>query len=531
MEIKEKIELGKTSLGIEFGSTRIKAVLTDCDANPIASGSHNWENRFENGVWTYTLEDIHSGLHDCYNNLKKDVFEKYGVKLTTVGSIGISAMMHGYMPFDSEGNLLVPFRTWRNTMTAQASAELTELFSFNIPQRWSVSHLRQAMLNKEEHLNKLSRLMTLAVYIHSKLTGEFVAGIGEASGMFPIDCETKDYREDMIEKFDALTKEDGYGFCVRSVLPKVLVAGESAGTLTKEGALFLDESGDLCAGIPLCAPEGDAGTGMTATNAVREKTGNVSAGTSIFSMIVLEKELNGVYEEIDIVTTPSGNPVAMVHCNNCTGDIDAWVNLFGEFAALSGHPIEKSALYDMLYFASDTADRDCGGIVSYNCLSGEPVLNLASGRPLMMRFPDSKLTLSNFMLCQLYSAFAALKNGNDILIKKEGVSVDKISAHGGLYKTEGVAQRITAAALNTNVTVMKTAGEGGPWGMAVLALYMSSKDENESLEDYLERKVFADAQSSTVAPNENDVKGFEKFMVNYNRGLAAEKSAAENYIR
>lgn len=528
MQIKEKIDLGKTSLGIEFGSTRIKAVLIDEQANPIASGSHTWENRLENGIWTYSLDDIHTGLHSCYNELKKDVSEKYGTELVTVGSIGISAMMHGYMPFDDNGNLLSPFRTWRNTVTAQASEELTELFGFNIPQRWSVSHLRQAMLNGEEHLKSLSKLMTLAVYINYRLTGEFAAGVGEASGMFPIDSETNNYDEKMLKKFDALCKNEGYSFSLCDVLPRVLTAGERAGTLTPQGAKFLDESGALKAGIPVCPPEGDAGTGMTATNAVREKTGNVSAGTSIFSMVVLEKALKGVYPEIDMVTTPAGKPVAMVHCNNCTGDIDAWVRLFSEFAELSGNPIDKPKLYDMLYFEALKADKDCGGLVSYNYLSGEPVSNLSEGRPLFARLPDSKFNLANFMRCELYSAFAALKNGNDILLKKEGVTLDKISGHGGLYKTEGVGQRITAAALNTRVSVMKTAGEGGPWGMAILALYMLNKEENETLEDYLDNKIFASAQSSTVEPDEADVKGFEEYMKRYNGSLDAERAAVES---
>lgn len=527
MEIKEKIITGQTSLGIEFGSTRIKAVLIDDEANPIASGSHTWENRLINGVWTYTLDDIHSGLHDCYNELKKDVKEKYGLEIKTVGSIGISAMMHGYMPFDKDGNLLSDFRTWRNTITAGASEELTEIFGFNIPQRWSVAHLRQAMLNKEEHLKNLSKLMTLAVYIHYRLTGEFVAGVGEASGMFPIDSEMNNYDKNMIKKFNALIENDGYKFTLESILPKVLVAGENAGSLTEDGAAFLDESGILCAGIPVCPPEGDAGTGMTATNAVREKTGNVSAGTSIFSMVVLEKALKGVYPEIDMVTTPSGKPVAMVHCNNCTGDIDAWVKLFSEFAVLSGNPIEKSKLYDMLYFKALEADKDCGGLVSYNYLSGEPVSGLSEGRPLFMRLPDAKFNLANFMRCELYSAFAALKNGNDILIKKEGVALNKISGHGGLYKTEGVGQKITAAALNTKVTVMKTAGEGGPWGMAILALFMKNKEDGETLEDYLDNKIFGNACGSTVEPDEADVKGFEEFIIRYNGGLAAEKAAAQ----
>lgn len=526
MEIKEKILLGKTSLGIELGSTRIKAVLIDDTAAPVASGSHTWENRLENGVWTYSLDDIHSGLHKCYNDLKKDVKEKYGIELSTVGSIGVSAMMHGYMAFDKNGNLLTPFRTWRNTSTARASEELTELFNFNIPQRWSIAHLRQAMLNGEEHLKNLARLSTLAVYIHYRLTGEFVAGVGEASGMFPIDSETNNYNEEMVKKFDALIKKDGYDFPLCDILPRVLTAGENAGTLTESGAEFLDGSKTLKAGIPVCPPEGDAGTGMTATNAVREKTGNVSAGTSIFSMVVLEKPLKGVYGEIDIVTTPTGKPVAMVHCNNCTGDIDAWVKMFCEFSALGGHPVEKSKAYDLLYFETLKGATDCGGIVSYNCFSGEPVLGLTEGRPMLLRLPDSKLTLADFMRNELYSAFAALKNGNDILIKKEGITIDNISGHGGLYKTEGVGQKITAAALNTRVTVMKTAGEGGPWGMAVLALYMLEKG-NESLEDYLDRKIFAHSESVSVDPDPRDVEGFDKYMERYNCAICVEKLASE----
>ena len=475
MEIKEKILLARTSLGIELGSTRIN---------------------------------------------------RYGIELTEVGSIGVSAMMHGYMAFDSEGNLLTPFRTWRNTSTAQASEELTELLDFNIPQRWSVAHLRQAMLNGEEHLKKLSRLSTLAVYIHSKLTGEFVAGVGEASGMFPINSAINDYDEAMLKKFDTLSKKDGYAFSLRDILPKVLVAGENAGTLTKSGAEFLDESQTLKSGIPVCPPEGDAGTGMTATNSVREKTGNVSAGTSIFSMVVLEKPLKNVYKEIDLVTTPTGKPVAMVHCNNCTGDIDAWVKMFCELLTLSGHPTEKSKVYDMLYFEALKGNPDCGGIVSYNCLSGEPVLDISQGRPMLMRLPNSKLTVADFMRNELYSAFAALKNGNDILLKKENVKLDKISAHGGLYKTEGVGQKITAAALKTKVTVMKTAGEGGAWGMAVLAKY--AVDGDEPLDEYLNNKVFVNSECKTVAPDENDVNGFNEYMKLYKSALKVEIAAYEN---
>ncbi|MDO4847723.1 MAG: FGGY-family carbohydrate kinase [Clostridiaceae bacterium] len=522
------MDFKKTSLGIEFGSTRIKAVLIDEQSNPIASGSYTWENRFENGVWTYSLDDIFTGLKTCYKELKKDVADKFGVTLSEVGSMGISAMMHGYVALDENNELLVPFRTWRNTITAESSAILTRELGFNIPQRWSVSHLYQAILNKEEHLPRLKRLSTLAVYIHLLLTGEFVAGVGEASGMFPIDSNTNNYDTEMMAKFDWLATEKGYDFDMRTLFPKVLVAGDNAGSLTEAGAKLLDPDGDLKAGIPLCPPEGDAGTGMVATNSIKVRTGNVSAGTSIFSMVVLEKALSRVYTQIDMVTTPAGKPVAMVHCNNCTGDIDAWVKIFGEVLGEAGADIPKSKLYDLLYFKALEGDKDCGGVVSFNYISGEPVSDLTEGRPLMLRTPDAKFNLANFMRNELYSAFAALKNGNDLLFKNEGVSLESISGHGGIYKTEGVGAKITAAALNTKVTVMKTAGEGGPWGMAILAAYMLNKCEGETLDSYLENRVFANAESATVEPDEADVKGFEEYMKLYNKALAVEKAATEN---
>ena len=522
------MDFKKTSLGIEFGSTRIKAVLIDEQSNPIASGSYTWENRFENGVWTYSLDDIFTGLKTCYKELKKDVADKFGVTLSEVGSMGISAMMHGYVALDENNELLVPFRTWRNTITAESSEILTRELGFNIPQRWSVSHLYQAILNKEEHLPRLKRLSTLAVYIHLLLTGEFVAGVGEASGMFPIDSNTNNYDTEMLAKFDWLVTAKGYDFDMRTLFPKVLVAGDNAGTLTEAGAKLLDPDGDLKAGIPLCPPEGDAGTGMVATNSIKVRTGNVSAGTSIFSMVVLEKALSRVYTQIDMVTTPAGKPVAMVHCNNCTGDIDAWVKIFGEVLGEAGADIPKSKLYDLLYFKALEGDKDCGGVVSFNYISGEPVSDLTEGRPLMLRTPDAKFNLANFMRNELYSAFAALKNGNDLLFKNEGVSLDSISGHGGIYKTEGVGAKITAAALNTKVTVMKTAGEGGPWGMAILAAYMLNKCEGETLDSYLENRVFANAESTTVEPDEADVKGFEEYMKLYNKALAVEKAAVEN---
>ena len=479
--VKAAIESGKTALGIEFGSTRIKAVLVGEDNAPIASGSHDWENRLENGIWTYSLDDIWTGLQDSYTKLAEDVRKTYDVTLTTVGAIGFSAMMHGYMVFDKEDNLLVPFRTWRNTITGEASGQLTELFQYNIPQRWSIAHLYQAVLNGEEHVKDIVFQTTLAGYIHWKLTGEKVLGVGEASGMFPIDIQTKQFDETMIGKFDEAVSAKGFSWKLKDILPKVLVAGEEAGTLTAEGAKLLDVSGNLQAGIPLCPPEGDAGTGMAATNSVAVRTGNVSAGTSVFAMIVLEKELSKVYPEIDLVTTPDGALVGMVHCNNCTSDINAWVNLFDEFAENIGAKIDKNKLFSVLFNKALEGDVDCGGLISYNYFSGEPVTGFDAGAPLFVRKAENKFNLANFMRVHLYSSLAALKAGLDLLFKEEKVEVDEMFGHGGLFKTKGVGQRIAAAAMNTSVSVMETAGEGGPWGMALLAAYMQTKEENESL--------------------------------------------------
>lgn len=452
METKQMIADGKTALGIEFGSTRIKVVLIDKDHHPIASGSHDWENRLENNIWTYTLEDIWSGLQDSYQNLVNDVKEKYDITLTKVGSIGFSAMMHGYMAFDKDGELLVPFRTWRNTMTEEASEKLTEAFSYHIPQRWSIAHLYQAILKEEEHVKDIDYLTTLAGYVHWKLTGEKVLGVGEASGMFPIDIETKDYNQTMIKTFDNLIKDKKFGWKLENILPKVLIAGDKAGILSEEGAKLLDPSGNLEAGIPLCPPEGDAGTGMVATNSVTRKTGNVSAGTSVFAMIVLEKELKKVYDEIDLVTTPSGDLVGMVHCNNCTSDLNAWVNLFKEFAQNFGvEDVDMDQLYGTLYNKALEGDKDCGGLLAYNYFSGEHITGFEEGRPLFVRKPDSNFNLANFMRVHLYTALGALKTGLDILMKEEDVKVDKMLGHGGLFKTEGVGQKIMAAAVNAPV--------------------------------------------------------------------------------
>ena len=511
METKQMIADGKTALGIEFGSTRIKVVLIDKDHHPIASGSHDWENRLENNIWTYTLEDIWSGLQDSYQNLVNDVKEKYDITLTKVGSIGFSAMMHGYMAFDKDGELLVPFRTWRNTMTEEASEKLTEAFSYHIPQRWSIAHLYQAILKEEEHVKDIDYLTTLAGYVHWKLTGEKVLGVGEASGMFPIDIETKDYNQTMIKTFDNLIKDKKFGWKLENILPKVLIAGDKAGILSEEGAKLLDPSGNLEAGIPLCPPEGDAGTGMVATNSVTRKTGNVSAGTSVFAMIVLEKELKKVYDEIDLVTTPSGDLVGMVHCNNCTSDLNAWVNLFKEFAQNFGvEDVDMDQLYGTLYNKALEGDKDCGGLLAYNYFSGEHITGFEEGRPLFVRKPDSNFNLANFMRVHLYTALGALKTGLDILMKEEDVKVDKMLGHGGLFKTEGVGQKIMAAAVNAPVSVMKTAGEGGAWGMAILAAYMLDKAEDETLDTYLSDKVFAGEEGTTIAPDEKDVEGFDR---------------------
>lgn len=527
MANKEAIKAGNTSLGIEFGSTRIKAVLVGPDNGVLASGSHEWENRLENGIWTYSLDDIWNGLQDCYKNLAEDVKAQYGETLTTIGSIGFSAMMHGYMAFDKDGELLVPFRTWRNTITEEAAAKLTEAFSYNIPQRWSIAHLYQAILNKEEHVSDIAFFTTLAGFIHWKLTGEKVLGVGDASGMFPIDSETCDYDAKMLARFDEMVAPCGYPWKLTEILPKVLSAGEQAGVLTEEGAKLLDPSGNLKSGIPVCPPEGDAGTGMVATNSVAVRTGNVSAGTSVFAMIVLEKALENVHTEIDLVTTPTGEAVAMVHCNNCTSDLNAWVNLFKEFAENFGIEVDMNKLFSVLYNKALEGDADCGGLLAYNYFSGESITGFEEGRPLFARTPDSQFTLANFMRVHLFTALGALKNGLDILLKEEHVQIDKIYGHGGLFKTPVVGQRIMAAAMDTPVSVMQTAGEGGAWGIAVLASYMKNKKAGQSLADYLNNEVFAGQEGVTEEPVASDVAGFDEFLKLYNAGLPIERAAVE----
>ena len=526
-DVKNTIASGKAVLGIEFGSTRIKAVLVDENNMPIASGDHDWENRLENGVWTYTLEDIWTGLQDCYQKMTEDVKEKYGVAVEKLAAIGFSAMMHGYLAFDKEGNLLVPFRTWRNTITQEASEALTKVFNFHVPQRWSIAHLYQAILNGEEHVPQVDFFTTLDGYIHWQLTGEKVLGVGSASGMFPIDSTIKDYDKAMIQKFDELVAPKGFPWKLEHLLPKVLLAGDKAGVLTEEGAKKLDPTGTLQAGCPLCPPEGDAGTGMVATNSVKQRTGNVSAGTSVFAMIVLEKALKKVHEEIDMVTTPSGDAVAMVHCNNCTSDLNAWVNIFKEFAESFGMEVDMNKLFGTLYNKALEGDKDCGGLLAYNYFSGEHITGFEEGRPMFVRTPDSKFSLANFMRANLYTSLGALKVGLDILLKEEEVAIDRITGHGGLFKTKGVGQKILAAAMDATVSVMKTAGEGGAWGIALLASYMVNKDAGEALEDYLQNKVFGGDEGEKMDPDPEDVKGFDEFIKRYRAGFPIERAAVD----
>ncbi len=513
-----------TALGIEFGSTRIKAVLTDERGVPVAVGSHDWENRHEGHIWTYTVEDILSGLRSAYAGLKADFRQKYGTTIRRIGAIGISAMMHGYLPLGADGSVLAPFRTWRNNTAAKAAEELTALFGYPIPARWSVAHLYEAVLEGEEHLFRLAHLTTLAGYVHGLLTGVNAVGIGEASGMFPVDPVKKTYKEDLLVKFDRLTAGKLPAPLLR-LLPAILLAGEDAGRLTEEGARLLDPEGDLLPGIPFCPPEGDAGTGMVATNAVRPRTGNVSAGTSVFAMIVLEGELRKVHPEIDLVTTPTGDLVGMVHCNNCTSDLNAWVGLFGEFAALLGKTPDRGELYDLLYNKALEGDKDCGGLLSYNYVSNEHVTGVEHGRPLFVRKADAKFTLANFMRAHLYSAFGALKLGCDILLGEEGVRLDRVMGHGGIFKTEGVAQSFLAAALNSPVTVLSTAGEGGAWGMAILANYLFHRQK--PLDVYLDEEIFAGQEGTTIAPNPADVEGFEQFATRYRAGLPIVREAVK----
>ncbi|MBR1752420.1 MAG: ATPase [Ruminococcus sp.] len=524
MDIKDMILKGDANIGIELGSTRIKAVLIGLDMSPVASGVYDWASTLDNGIWTYPDEQIRQGVRSCFQDLIKNVKEHFGVTLTTVRGIGISAMMHGYLAFDKEGRLLVPFRTWRNTITAQAADRLTKELSFNIPERWTVAHLYQAILNDEEHIDRIEYVTTLAGYVHMLLTGKKVIGVGDASGIFPID-DNGCYNAAMAEKFDALTNGTRFKKKLLDVLPQIVSVGESAGVLTDEGAALLDPTGSFKAGVPLCPPEGDAQTGMVATNSIAPKTGNVSAGTSVFSMIVLEKALKNVHKEIDIVTTPDGAPVAMVHCNNCTTDLDAWVDIFASVTESAGAKLSKGELYDMLYALAAKADKDCGGIVTYNYYAGEQLTSLSSGRPMVVRTPDSAFTIGNLVRSLVYSCFATLKIGTDILTREEKVSVDRIYAHGGLFKTPEPSQNILAAALGVDVTLNSAAGEGGAWGIALLAAFMSRSDRSQGLQEFLESNVFKGVPGRTVSPDKLDAEGFEKYMERFKAYLPAQRAA------
>ena len=524
----EKIRAGKTSLGIEFGSTRIKAVLIDDTYTTIAAGDYGWASHLKDGLWSYSQEEIWTGLQTAYAALAEDVENAYGEKLTRVGRIGFSAMMHGYLAFDKNGELLVPFRTWQNTNTSEAHEKLSELFQYNIPERWSIAHLYQAVLNDEEHIGKVDFFTTLAGYVHWKLTGKKVLGVGDASGMFPIDPTTHTYETEFIEKFNAIPEVAAQPWKLADLLPEPLVAGTPAGTLTEEGAKLLDPTGTLQPGITFAPPEGDAGTGMVATNSVRVRTGNVSAGTSIFAMVVLEHKLERLHPEVDLVTTPAGDLAGMSHANNFTSDLNAWVGLFGQFAAAIGTPVDAGTLYGTLFRAAiaDDVDSSCGGLINYPFRSGEFLAGLPEGRPLFARGPEARMSLGNFMRAQLFSAFSPVKIGMDVMTKDEGVAVDSLVGHGGIFTTPKVAQKILAAAFDTPIKVMSTAAEGGAWGMAVLADYLWHADQ--PLDEFLDARVFADAASTTENPDENDVAGFEEFFDRFRKGLPIEHVAIES---
>jgi sugar (pentulose or hexulose) kinase len=526
-DIRNMIETGRTAIGIELGSTRIKAVLTGPDHAAIATGSHDWENQFVDRVWTYSLEAVWEGLQSCFAALADNVRRQYGTELRTTGALGVSAMMHGYLAFDGEGELLTPFRTWRNTNTGDASEALSDLFGHNIPHRWSIAHLYQAVLNGEEHLGRLAHLTTLAGYVHWKLTGRQVLGVGDASGVFPIDIATGGYDAKMLGQFDELAA-GRVPLKLAELLPAVLPAGEPAGTLTEEGARLLDPSGALLPGAALCPPEGDAGTGMVATNSVARRTGNISAGTSIFAMIVLENELSRVHPEVDLVTTPAGDLVAMVHCNNGASELNAWAGLFAEFAAALGVDKDSNTIFETLFRSALAGAPDGGGLLAFNNLSGEPITKLHEGRPLFLRVPGSSLNLATFMRTQLYAALATLRIGMDVLQKSESVRLDRMFAHGGLFKTEGVAQNLLAAAINTPVSVGNLAAEGGAWGIAVLAGFLRDRQDGQSLDDFLSTVVFAGAHLDTAEPDAADVAGFNAFMERYVAALPVQQAAVDH---
>ena len=554
MKTDQAVIEGKTALGIELGSTRIKAVLIsspgtggEFSGDPIASGGFDWENKFKNGYWTYDLDDVWTGLRECFKNLSQDVKNRYGVNLTSAGAVGVSAMMHGYLVFGKDGSQLTAFRTWRNTTTEKAAGLLTEEFNFNIPQRWSIAHLYQAMLNGEEHVKDIDFITSLAGYVHWKLTGKKAAGLNDASGLFPVDCGLKNYDPQMLKKFDKLASSYNFPWKINDILPAIYEAGDAAGTLTREGALLLSPDGSLQAGIPFCPPEGDAGTGMAATNSIAEHTGNISAGTSVFAMIVMEKELSKVYPQIDVIVTPAGKPVAMVHCNNCTSDIDAWIRLFMEAAEITRGNLQdapevkmsKADFYEALFLKSLEADSGCGGLLSYNYFSGEHLTGIEEGRPLLARLPGGNFSLANFMRAILFSALGTLKIGIEIL-EKEKVRIDSLLGHGGLFKTKEIGQRYMAAAFNAPVSVIESSssnqglsGEGGAWGIALLASYMlysqNDKIKKITLEKFLSDKVFKNLTSVKINPDPKDVESFTIFMERYKAGLAVEKSAVENF--
>ncbi|MDG2942726.1 xylulokinase [Exercitatus varius] len=526
-EAKTAIASGEASIGIEFGSTRIKAVLINGRGDILATGGFTWENHFTDGIWTYPQSEIRQGLQQAYRDLANQVQERYGTALTRAKAIGISGMMHGYLPFDKQGNQLVEFRTWRNNITQKSSQKLTALFNYNIPQRWSISHLYQAILNQEEHVGKIDYLTTLAGYVHWQLTGEKVLGVGEASGMFPIDPQTGDYDQNMLERFDDLIAPQSYPWKIDCILPQVLTAGQTAGYLTEQGAKWLDPTGRLQTGIPFCPPEGDAGTGMVATNSIKTNTGNISAGTSAFAMIVLEKALSRVYEQLDMVTTPAGKLVAMAHANNCSSDINAWIRLFGETLKAFGAEVETDKLYETLFLQALDGDANCGGLLSYGFYSGEHSVGLAEGCPIFMHPANARFTLANFIRTHLYGAFGAMKLGVDILIQREKVNIAQILGHGGIFKTPNVASKILASAINVPVAVMKTANEGGAWGIALLANYLTAYQAGQSLEDYLDDHIFAQAEIFVSQPDEEMAKGYAEFMQYYQQGIPVVQTAVD----
>lgn len=525
-KIADTIAGGHAVMGMELGSTRIKAVLIGRDNSPLAIGEHKWENSQVNGIWTYGLSEVWAGIAEAYADIRKDVRQKYGVEMNSLAACGLSGMMHGYLVFDAHDEILVPFRTWRNNITGQAAKELTALLQYPIPQRWSIAHLHQAVLSGEDHVENIRFITTLSGYVHWKLTGKKVLGIGDASGMFPVSTDTHTFDANRMTKYEAHIAHRGYPWTLSGILPTVAAVGSEGGRLTEEGAKLLDPSGALQPGIPLCPPEGDAGTGMAATNSVRVQTGSVSAGTSVFAMLVLEKELSRVYEEIDLVATPDGKLVGMAHSNNCTSDYDAWIALFGQAARALGMEVPTPQLYDTLLELALQGDSDCGGLLAYGYLSGEHLTGFSEGRPLFVRRPESLLTIENFMRTHLFTSLCALRTGLDVLMDNEGVQVKEIRGHGGFFKTAHVGQRIMAAATRIPVSLLETAGEGGAWGMALLAAYLIRENRELSLPDYLDAALDGGV-GEALPPDPKDVEGFNVFFERYHRGLNIEAAAVD----